>query len=181
MRRVLLLPTLVLATVMAPPTWGEPAGTHPPSTSSVSPAPLVTASPAALLAAIRAPGAAAVLVNVWATWCVPCREEMPDLLRLRRAYAERGLRVILVCGDFDSERAQAEAFLRELGVDFPTYFKVGDDTQFIDALDPAWTGALPATFIYDAKGERRYSLFGKTSYPMFEENVKSVLNEKVRR
>src|SRR5262245_33255733 len=82
-----------------------------------APAPPVPASATEILAAVRAPGAAGTLVNMWATWCVPCREEFPDLLRLRSAYRERGLRVLLVSGDFDSERPQVEAFLREQGVD----------------------------------------------------------------
>ncbi|MGD9764027.1 MAG: TlpA family protein disulfide reductase [Candidatus Binatia bacterium] len=136
---------------------------------------LIRATAPDLLAAVRAPGAAATLVNVWATWCIPCREEFGDLLRLRAAYADRGLRVLFVSGDFDSERAQVEAFLRDHGVSFVTYLKTGDDMQFIDALDPQWTGALPATFIYDRQGTRRQSLFGKSSYAALEELVNGAL------
>ena len=44
--------------------------------------------------AVRAGGARVVLLNVWATWCAPCREEFPDLMRLRREYRERGLRLV---------------------------------------------------------------------------------------
>jgi thiol-disulfide isomerase/thioredoxin len=128
-----------------------------------------------VLKAVRAPGARAVLVNIWATWCIPCREEMPHLLRLRRAYAPRGLRVILVSGDFSSDRDQATAFLREQGVDFPTYIKTGSDMEFIDALDSSWSGALPATFIYDGEGRLRHTIYGKASYEQFEEKIRDVL------
>jgi thiol-disulfide isomerase/thioredoxin len=143
--------------------------------ASVAPAP-TPGSAGDVLKAVREPGARVVLVNIWATWCIPCREEMPDLLRLRRAYAPRGLRVILVSGDFSSDREQAIAFLREQGVDFPTYIKTGSDMEFIDALDPSWSGALPATFIYDGEGRLRHALHGKASYEQFEEKVQAVLN-----
>lgn len=138
---------------------------------------LIAATAAEVLAAVRAPGAAVTLVNVWATWCVPCREEFPDLLRLRQAYAGRGLRVLFVSGDFDGERAQVDTFLREQGIEFATYLKAGSDMEFIDAFDPQWTGALPATFIYDRHGTLRHSLLGKSSYATFEAKVKSALAE----
>jgi len=128
-----------------------------------------------VLQAVRAPGAKIVLVNVWATWCIPCREEMPDLLRLRHDYGGRGLRLILVSGDFGSDREQAQAFLREQGVDFPTFLKQGSDMEFIEALDPHWSGALPVTLIYDGSGTLRDSIYGKGSYARFEDKIRTAL------
>ncbi|MEO8603545.1 MAG: hypothetical protein ABI629_13300, partial [bacterium] len=61
------------------------------------------------------------------------------------------------------------------GVDFPTYIKTGDDMQFINAFDPKWSGALPATFIYDGTGQLRHALLGKSSYAQFEAKVLDVL------
>ena len=118
-----------------------------------------------------------MLVNMWATWCVPCREEFPDLLRLRRDYAGRGLRVVLVSGDFHSEAAAARRFLQEQGVDFPTYIKAGKDMEFINAFEPRWSGVLPATFIYDTDGALRHAWEQKTSYAPLEAGVLDVLNE----
>jgi thiol-disulfide isomerase/thioredoxin len=135
---------------------------------------VVRASAPEILAAVRSSGAAVVVVNMWATWCIPCREEFPDLLELRDRWAERGLQLVLVSGDFEATLPQVERFLAERGV-ARTYLKKGDDTQFIDAFDPEWSGALPATFIFDAAGERRVSILGKTTYEALAEKVSSVL------
>lgn len=137
---------------------------------------VVPATAAEVLRAVRAPGARAVMVNVWATWCLPCREEMPDILRLRHAYAGRGLRLILVSGDFSTDADQAADFLREQGVDFTTYLKKGGDMAFIDAFDPQWSGALPATFIFDGEGHLRHAIHGLASYGQFERDVRNVLS-----
>jgi len=142
--------------------------------AAAAPAPTV-ATADQVLRAVRESKARVVVVNVWATWCVPCREEFPDLLKLRRTYGPRGVTLVLVSADFAAERAQAAAFLSEQGVDFPTYLKTGDDMQFINAFDPAWSGALPATFIYDARGRLRHALLGKSSYAQFEAKILDVL------
>lgn len=153
----LLAATLLAATPTAPP-----------------PAP---ATGEQILDAVRAANNKVVVVNVWATWCIPCREEFPDLLRLRRDYQDRGVKLLLVSGDFAGEREQATAFLSEQGVDFPTYIKTGDDMQFINTFDPKWSGALPATFIYDGQGRLRHALLGKSSYAQFEAKVLDVLQQ----
>jgi thiol-disulfide isomerase/thioredoxin len=137
--------------------------------------PLIPATAEEVLRAVRRPGAAAVLVNVWATWCTPCREEFPELLRLARAYRARGLRLILVSADFDTERQAVEEFLAHQGVDFPTYWKRGADMDFIDRLSPKWSGALPATFIYDRRGVLRLFWEGKTTYEKFAAGVEEAM------
>jgi thiol:disulfide interchange protein len=149
----------------------------PLAASSAEPAreaQVVRATAAEILRAVRGSGASAVVVNMWATWCIPCREEFPDLLRLRDRYAARSVKLVLVSGDFDATLPQVKEFLAQHGV-AETYLKTGNDTEFIDAFDPAWSGALPATFVYDAEGKRRYSILGKTTYDALEEKVSSVL------
>jgi len=122
--------------------------------SSAQAAPkIVPAKLETVQAAIRKPGARAVLVNVWATWCEPCREEMPDIVRTYRAHKQRGLRLVLVSADDEDGRAEAEKFLAAQGVDVDSFLKVGDDMTFINGIDPRWTGALPATFLFDDRGQ----------------------------
>jgi thiol-disulfide isomerase/thioredoxin len=132
-----------------------------------------------LLTAVRQPGARVVLLNVWATWCVPCREEFPDLLRLGREYRARGLRLVLVSADFDSELPAVKGFLNAQGVDFLTYLKQGDDMPFIDGLDARWTGALPATLLYDGAGKRLWFHEGKTSYDTLKTRIDEALGTRV--
>lgn len=133
-----------------------------------------------ILGEVRDLDANVVLLNVWATWCQPCREELPDILRLQREYQDEGLRVILVSGDFDTEIPQVIEFLAEQGVDFPSYIKAGSDMEFINAMNPEWSGALPATFIYDADGTMRHFWDGKASYVEFEQSILEVLREGVK-
>ena len=132
---------------------------------------LTPATAAEVVAAARASGAKAVVVNLWATWCTPCRQEFPDLMRFYRAYKDRGVALLLVSGDFASDTAPAVEFLASQGVDFPSFLKSQNDEEFINGFDPAWSGALPATFIYDAKGERRRSFLGPVTYETLEHEV----------
>jgi len=133
------------------------------------------ATPAQVMAAVRAKGARIVLLNAWATWCVPCREEFPDLMRLEREDRARGLRLVLVSADFDSELPGVKRFLAEHRVDFVTYLKQGPDTPFIDTLDTRWSGALPATVLYDGRGRKLWFHEGKTSYDTLKTRVEAAL------
>lgn len=128
-----------------------------------------------VLEAVRAPGAKAVLVNVWAAWCAPCRQEFPDLVRLERELRGRGFRLVLVSADFDDTLPQARKFLAKHGVDFPSYHKTGDDMQFINTLDSRWGGALPATFLYDGAGNKVAGWEGMQTYETFSSAVHAVL------
>lgn len=127
--------------------------------------------------AVSTAGAKAVLVNMWATWCGPCREEFPGLVRVAHKYQERGLKVMLVSADDNADMAAIKKFLAEQGVDFPAYLKAEKDQPFIDALDKRWTGALPATFIYDGTGKLRDFWEGSVPFSVFEQKVVEVLGK----
>jgi thiol-disulfide isomerase/thioredoxin len=119
--------------------------------------------------------ARAVVLNVWATWCTTCRAELPDLMKLRRDYRADGLEVLFVSADFASELPQVREFLRLQGVDFTTYIRQGEDMAFIDALQPDWSGALPATFVYDHSGRLVRWWQGSASYETFVERVRDLM------
>jgi thiol-disulfide isomerase/thioredoxin len=101
---------------------------------------------------VRAQPAPVSLVNVWATWCAPCREEFPDLMRVSRERQAKGLALVLVSADFEDQASAAKRFLARHGAGFKSYLKTGDDMAFIEALSHDWSGALPASFLFDRTG-----------------------------
>jgi thiol-disulfide isomerase/thioredoxin len=136
---------------------------------------VVPADIGAVMAAVRRPGARAVLVNVWATWCEPCVTEMPDILKFYRTHRDRGLRLILVSADFSTEKKPVATFLASLGVDFRTYLKSGDDQSFIDGLDRRWNGTLPASLLFDGSGQRQRLWSGPVTYEALAKELEGIL------
>lgn len=144
----------------------EPQNPSQSIPSPVSPPPLVeTASLAKVRAAIQAPGARAVLVNMWATWCDSCRDELPAILGFYKEHRGQGLRLIMVSADDVDQRAEVArvlgAALVAAGIAAPTdvvsLVKQDDDTVFVNGVDRRWSGALPATFLFDGRGQRKKS------------------------
>jgi thiol-disulfide isomerase/thioredoxin len=118
-----------------------------------------------------------VLLNFWATWCEPCREEFPSLVRLQKAYQGRGLTVLGVSTDLASQMPAVEKFLAANNPSFPNYRKKsgGDDQDFIDAVDRSWGGELPFSVLYGRDGSKVRVLSGKQSYGDFENEVGKLL------
>jgi len=104
-----------------------------------------------------------LLLNFWATWCVPCRKEFPDLVKIDADYRGRGLEFALVSADDVSEiKTAVPEFLREMrAAAMPAYLLNATDTEAaIAQVDPAWGGQLPATFLFDRQGKLAYKHFG---------------------
>jgi thiol-disulfide isomerase/thioredoxin len=131
-----------------------------------------------LAAAIAKQKGRVVLVNFWATWCVPCREEFPDLVRLEKAYRARGLSILGVSIDLAKDLPAVEKFLATTRPDFPNYRKAsgGDDQDFIEFVDPKWGGELPFSVLYGRDGKKAAVLSGKQSYAAFEKAASGLLN-----
>ncbi len=114
-----------------------------------------------------------VFVNVWATWCGPCREEFPDLIKLSDTYKNRDVRFISISADYPDEiESKILPFLEKFKVNFPVFVQDFKDPQdFINLLNPGWNGALPATFIIDAKGVQRSFIVGKRDFEFLKKEI----------
>ncbi|MCS6816948.1 MAG: TlpA family protein disulfide reductase [Blastocatellia bacterium] len=171
MRRAINVMGFVLVVGLAGSAWAQQARRNERGT-----APIIPVTAQELLTRVRDGKARVTVVNLWATFCQPCVEEFPDLVRLEKAYRNQGVRVFFVSADFDSDLPAVRRFLQKHGVTYPTFLKAqDDDNAFITTLHPDWSGALPATFIYDAQGRLRHFHEGKGDFALFERLVQEVL------
>lgn len=99
-----------------------------------------------------------VLLNIWATWCAPCRREMPYLQELHERYGPRGLRVVGVTVDGGSARSQVEDFTADVGVDYEIV--LDPRGRSMDAFQVV---GLPATFLIDSDGIIRLARYGEVT------------------
>lgn len=98
------------------------------------------------------------LINVWATWCVPCVQEFSDLVTLNRMYRDRGFQLVSISTDDTAQAARALAFLEKKESSSPNYIYTGDSKYaLIDAIDPNWKGALPYSILVDPGGKVVYA------------------------
>ncbi len=157
-----LLPAVLLALATAQPAGGEPAK---------------LVRPEQYRARVVAPKKGRVLlVNFWATWCEPCREEMPELVGATKGFPSRELAVVLVATDTPKTAPQVPKFLSSLKVPFVCWqVKSRDPQTFIDAVDTSWDGSLPYTLVYDRSGGIVARLAGQQSRESFTAAVKKAL------
>jgi peroxiredoxin len=96
-----------------------------------------------------------VLLNVWATWCHPCRDEIPELQRLYERYRERGLELVGVSVDAVGDDEAIRAFMRRYGMTYPVW---RDPAENVSAA--FLVVGVPATFLIDRAGVLRWKKTG---------------------
>jgi thiol-disulfide isomerase/thioredoxin len=123
-----------------------------------------------------------LLVNFWATWCEPCRDEFPDLVRIDADYRARGLEFITISLDDTTEiNGDVPQFLNEMKASMPAYLlNVLDLDVAIAVIDSSWRGAfaLPVTLLYDARGEIVFKHMGRIKPAELRASIEKVLSEK---
>jgi thiol-disulfide isomerase/thioredoxin len=110
-----------------------------------------------------------VLINFWATWCPPCRAEMPDLVRWQRQYRSRGLQVIGITYPPTELRAVRQ-FIRSIGVNYPVLLGAEETKAMFDPGE-----ALPFSVVIDREGKIRDKIENIILPEEFEQKVKPLL------
>ncbi len=125
-----------------------------------------------------------VLVDYWATWCDPCRENFPHIVELHEQHAGDGLAVVSVSTDDPEEESQVRKFLAQQSATFANLLsKFGNGTKSADELN--FDGGVPLYKLFDRQGKLRYQ-FGQfpdnleNGQPMenVDQRVKELLAEK---
>ena len=116
------------------------------------------------------------LYDFWATWCEPCRAELPRLTRLEAKLRSQGFELITISADEPEQAADAEKVLKQFAVRGLVYRKQAqNDDQFINSIDAKWSGALPALFLYDKTGRKVRSFIGETDMGTVEAAIRKLL------
>lgn len=117
-----------------------------------------------------------LLVNFWATWCEPCRDEYPMLNELAKQYAPQGLQVVGVSVDDDGDLILMRRFLARYKPVFPNYRKkAGGMSTFREGILPGWGGVLPVTIFYHRDGGQAGHFLGEGTREKFEAAIHSLL------
>ena len=118
-----------------------------------------------------------VLTSFWATWCVPCRKEMPELVQLSQKLAARGFELLTVSNDEPDREAAALKLLQEQKVPGAFYWvRPTDREKFYHVVDANWEdGSLPALFLYDRTGKKSRVFIGETPLADIEKAIAKLL------
>ncbi|HEX2781654.1 MAG TPA: TlpA disulfide reductase family protein [Gemmatimonadaceae bacterium] len=100
-----------------------------------------------------------VLLNIWATWCAPCRAEMPSIERLHREFGPRGLKIVAVSVDDPGQQKAVREFARELNLTFEILHDPTHDIQRVYR-----TTGVPETFVLGKDGVIRKKIIGATDW-----------------
>lgn len=126
------------------------------------------------------PNGKPLLVNFWATWCDPCREEFPDLVKLENDYRGKIDVITISLDDITDINTAVPKFLSEMKAEMPTFLLVSkDEGAIISTISKDWSGGLPFTVLYDEKGEIIYFKQGKFKVPELREIIDKSLTSKV--
>lgn len=119
-----------------------------------------------------------LFLNVWASWCGPCKREFPDIVKLAEKYKNSKVEIVgLSVDDLEDLQTDVIPFLEKNNVNFKIYIsnfqKVEDLITF---LNKDWRGNIPTTFIYDSKGNQKKFIVGMRDFNTFDKEIQEVLN-----
>jgi thiol-disulfide isomerase/thioredoxin len=121
-----------------------------------------------------------LLVNFWATFCDPCRDEFPDLVKIDKDFRPRSLEFVTVSlDDMTDIKTSVPKFLQSMNATMPAYLlNASDPEPAINLVDRTWRGDLPATYLYNEKGEVVFKHIGRVNTAELRQAIEKVVNKK---
>ena len=114
-----------------------------------------------------------LVLDFWATYCPPCREETPHLIEMQRRYGARGLQIVGLNVGGEDDRPKVPGFVREFGIQYP----LGFPEDAMSALYFADSDVIPQTYVFDRRGRllRRFVGYDSTVPAELENVIKTAL------
>ena len=147
---------------------------------AAKPTPAVTIVDTKALAGLLKQDSKFLLVNFWATWCDPCRDEFPELVKLDKQFQSQGLEFVAISlDDLADSTTAVPKFLRQMGMTRQSdLLSPADPDLAVAAVGTEWTGALPATFLYDRNGKIVYKRLGRIKRDELTAEIEKLLGSK---
>jgi thiol-disulfide isomerase/thioredoxin len=115
-----------------------------------------------------------LLVNFWATWCIPCRTEIPDLVRLQKKYRSNGLRIVGIT--YPPEKiSEVRSLVRQLKMNYPVVMGTKETKSLFTSSE-----TLPMTIVIDSDGDVRGVIEGIMYLDEFDQKVRPLLNDRAK-
>src|SRR3990170_3643298 len=111
-----------------------------------------------------------VILDLWATWCPPCRKEIPGFINLYKKYKDKGLEIIGVAFDENGQEV-VPPFIKKMGINYPVYLDGGDIAEAYNLQ------AYPTTVIYGKDGKVANKHIGFVSEKEFENEIGELLKK----
>ncbi len=111
-----------------------------------------------------------VMLNFWATWCGPCKQEIPDFIELQEEYRDKGFRIVGLSLDQPGQEALVKQFIKEKGINYDVLFDDGSTAQAYGGVR-----SIPTTFLINRDGEIVFSKVGLQPKSGWAEAIEELL------
>ncbi|HMU42531.1 MAG TPA: TlpA disulfide reductase family protein [Ignavibacteriaceae bacterium] len=118
----------------------------------------------------------ALFINVWATWCEPCIQEFPELVKTFNEYKTRNIDFVSLSVDQPEDDSIVVSTIKKFKAGFNVFIAAEKQSEkIINLLNSKWSGEVPATFIYDGNGKQEKIILGRRNFDFFKNSIDSVL------
>ncbi len=163
---------VLIAAISVPAQQGAAAN----GSSAASKRPVITKIDEKRLVELLKPQGKPLLINFWATWCIPCVEEFPDLVKIDKEYKGK-IDFITISLDFEEEiNTTVPKFLTEMKAEMPAYLLITpDETAAIASVAKDWSGGLPFTILFAPDGTVAYQRQGFIKHDVVTKEIDKLL------